>query len=266
VSRDPNPQDAQGSAIIVITKQLRAEWMDCMALDSSLSHVAFRTAAVIGSHFNRHTGKTFLSQETIASVMGVSGRTAYGAIKELENRGYLIVKRREFGTVTRKTAAGDIQVKIAGGKGVANTYLPSFQRSQLVATSKGAKLATYCDLLWEQRSKKRASKVATGCDPTLTLPSEENPSRAREPSRAEALGSLAAIIRAGIGEDEFRSWFGKSWVAAETADSLTLAFPSKFTRSEILKRYEHRFATWCHLVGKLRIETEVRAPKGPSND
>jgi AraC-like DNA-binding protein len=266
VSARPNPQDAHGSSPIVITKQLRVEWMDCMALDSSLSHVAFRAAAVIGSHFNRHTGKTFLSQETIARVMGASERTVYGAIKELESRGYLIVKRREFGTVTRKTAAGDIQVKVAGGKGVANTYFPSFQRSQLVASSKGAKLAAHCDLLWEQRSQKRASKVATGCDPTLTLPSEENSLRAREPSRAEALGALAAIIPAAIGEDEFRSWFGKSWIIAETADAVTLAFPTKFIRSEILKRYEHRFATWCQLIGKLRIDTDVRAQKGPGND
>jgi hypothetical protein len=57
-----------------------------------------------------------------------------------------------------------------------------------------------------------------------------------------------------------------AWIAAETADALTLAFPSRFIRSEIHKRYEHKFATWCQLIGKLRIETDVRAPKGLGND
>jgi DNA-binding Lrp family transcriptional regulator len=256
----PN-KSSSARTVILIPKQLRAEWMDCMALDSTLSHVAFRGAGVIGSHFNRYTGKTFLSQETIARVMGVSERTVYAAIRELEDRGYLLVKRRELGTVSRKTVSGEIQVKVAGGKGVANTYFPAFQRSQLAATNRGVKLATHCDLIWEQRSQKSAPKVATSCDPTLTPPSEENPSRAREPSSADALGCLAAVIRASIGNDQFRSWFGMASIAAETADALTLAFPTRFIRSEVIKRYEDKFSSWCQLIGKQHIETQIRPVK-----
>ena len=159
-----------------------------MALDSELSHVAFRAAGVIGSHFNRYTGKTFLSQETLARVMGVSERTAFGATKELEGRGWLIIRRREFGTIERKTANGKIvQVRVAGGKGVANTYYPAFQRSQLAATFRGTKLAAYCDLWWGQRSQKTAPKVATDCDPTLFFFFEEVPyavATAGQPMRA----------------------------------------------------------------------------------
>jgi hypothetical protein len=155
----------KSGSVILIPKQLRAEWMDVMALDARLSHTAFRVAGVIGSHFNKHSGRTFLTHETIARVMEVSERTVYGAIMELEALGYLIVKRREFGTVTRKTAGGEVQVKVAGGKGVANTYFPAFERSQVAATNSGQKLANRCDLLWELRSQKAASKVATNCDP-----------------------------------------------------------------------------------------------------
>ena len=168
--RQVNDTQAESSKkagqVIVIPKQLRAEWMDVMALDSSLSHVAFRAAGVVGSHFNRHTGKTFLSLETLALVMGVSERTAWSAVNELERSGYLIVKRREFGTFTRRKKDGtDIAVRVAGGKGVANTYLPAFERSQVAATFTGSKLATRCDLLWEQRSQKSAPKVAADCEP-----------------------------------------------------------------------------------------------------
>lgn len=258
----PDQASPDVGTVILIPKQLRAEWMDCMALDSALSHVAFRVAGVIGSHFNRHTGRTFLSQETIARVVGVSQRTAFAAVRELEERGYLIVKRREFGTVSRKTAAGEIiQVRVAGGKGVANTYFPAFQRSQLAATNRGVKLATHCDLIWEQRSQKPAAKLATSCDPTLTPSPKENPSRAREPSCADALGPLAAIVRATIGDDYFRSWFGKATIAAETAEVLTLAFPTKFVRTKVVELYEHRFASWCISIGKQRIETVIQSTK-----
>lgn len=257
----PKPAGPQSGAVILIPKQLRAEWMDVMALDARLSHVAFRAAGVIGSHFNNKTGQTFLSFELIAEKMGVSERTAWSAVKELERSGYLIVKRREFGTILRKTTTGrEIEVRVAGGKGVANTYFPAFERSQVAATNTGLKLATRCELMWEQRSQNPASKVATGCEPTLTSPSEKNSSRAREPSGADALGPLAAIIRASIGDNEFRAWFGNSSISAETSDALTIALPTKFRRQEVIKRYEHRFPSWCQLVGKQRIETTVQAP------
>jgi hypothetical protein len=42
-------------------KQLRAEWMDVMALDERLTNTAFRVVGVGGSYFNRHTGSTFLT-------------------------------------------------------------------------------------------------------------------------------------------------------------------------------------------------------------
>jgi hypothetical protein len=60
---------------ILIPKQLRLEWIDLMALDGSLSHVAFRVAAVIAHHLNKHTGKAFLTQELIARIVGVCERT-----------------------------------------------------------------------------------------------------------------------------------------------------------------------------------------------
>jgi biotin operon repressor len=113
--------------LILIPKQLRAEWMDLIALDPTVSHVAFRPAGVIGSHFNKYSGDTFLNQEKLARVMGVSERTVWTAVNELERLGYLIVKRREFGTLTRNRKDGtELTIRVAGGRGVANTYLPAF--------------------------------------------------------------------------------------------------------------------------------------------
>jgi hypothetical protein len=259
-SRASPPLAAKTSSVILIPKQLRAEWMDAMALDTRLSNTAFRLAGVIGSHFNRHTGQTFLTVETLARVMNMSERTIFAASKELEEFGYLIVKRREFGTVTRKTASGDIQVKVAGGKGVANTYLPAFERSQVTATNSGSKLATRCDLWWELRSQKTAPKVAVDCNPTLSPSPKENPSRAREPSSASALGPLAAIIVRARGEPEFRSWFGLAMIAADTPDCLRISLPSRFLVSEVQKRYGDHLVRWVQLVdqGKKRVEVVLR--------
>ena len=247
-------------SVILIPKQLRAEWMDAMALDERLSNTGFRVAGIIGSHFNRHTGQTFLTVETIARVLNMSERTVFGAVKELEELGYLIVKRREFGTVTRKTARGDIQVKVAGGKGVANTYLPAFERSQVTATNAGSKLATRCDLWWEERSQKTAPKVAAHCDPTLSPSSKENLTRAREPSSASALGPLAAIIINERGEGEFKSWFGLAMIAANSPDCLSISLPTRFKVSEVQKRYGDKLLRWVRIIdpGKTRVDVVLR--------
>jgi hypothetical protein len=234
----PKTPASKTGTVILIPKQLRAEWMDVMALDARLSHTAFRVAGVIGSHFNKHSGQAFLTHETIARVMSVSERTVYGAIVELEARGYLIVKRREFGTITRKTAGGDIQVKVAGGKGVANTYLPAFERSQVAATFGGSKLAARCDLLWEERSQKAAPKVATGCDPTLTSSSKKNPTPPAEPNFVDDLGPAGALLRRRLGDAIFRSWFGKVTVETQTVDLVVLRAPTKFIATRIRQDFE----------------------------
>jgi len=233
--------------VIVIPKQLRAEWMDVMALDSSLSHVAFRAAGIIGSHFNRHTGKTFLTLETLARVMGVkSERTAWSAVNELDRAGYLLVKRREFGTLTRRKKDGtDVEVRVAGGKGVANTYLPAFERSQVAATFTGSKLAIRCDLLWEQRSQKAASKVATDCDPTLTSSSKKNPTPPNGPRAADALGPVGVVLRRHLGPAVYDSWFSRVTIGSETPEVITLVASTRHAAARIRDDYEPKLlAAW----------------------
>lgn len=159
--------------LILIPKQLRMEWTDLLAHDRELSNSGFRVACVIGSHFNRRTGDTYVKQETIAEKLGMSERTVWTAIMELERLGYLIIARRELGV--RATDGR----RVCGGRGVANTYLPAFERSQVTATFSGQKLAARCDHLWSERSQSSVTKVAAHCDPTLTSSSKKNLTRAR---------------------------------------------------------------------------------------
>jgi hypothetical protein len=56
--------------LVLITKKVRMEWTDVMALDSELSPTAFKVAGVIGTHFNNYSGDTYITQQTIARVMG----------------------------------------------------------------------------------------------------------------------------------------------------------------------------------------------------
>jgi hypothetical protein len=248
------PNGKRSAQIILIPKQLRAEWMDVMALDSSLSHVAFRAAGVIGSHFNRHTGKTFLNQQTLANDMGVTERTAWSAVNELDRAGYLIVKRREFGTLSRQKKDGTtVLVRLAGGKGVANTYLPAFERPQVAATFTGSKLAIRCDLLWEQRSQKAASKVATDCDPTLTSSSKKNPAPPTGPVCTDALGPAGAALLHQLGPLVFRQWFDKATLQSETEETVTLAVPDRFFADRIRQDFETKIlAAWQALKPTIR--------------
>jgi DnaA N-terminal domain len=261
--RTTDSNNKRSGQVILIPKQLRAEWMDVMALDSSLSHVAFRAAGVIGSHFNRHTGKTFLNLETLARVMDVSERTAWSAVNELDRSGYLIVKRRKFGTLTRRKKDGtEVEVRVAGGKGVANTYLPAFERSQVTATFTGSKLATRCDLSWEQRSQKAASKVATDCDPTLTSSSKKNPAPQNGPRAADALGPAGAMLLRQLGPHVFRDWFGKATLLSETDETVTLAVPDHFLASRIRQDFEPKIlAAWQTIRPSIRRVEIIDASK-----
>ena len=210
------------------------EWTDVIALDAGLSHVACRTGLVIGSHFNRHRGNAYLRQDTIARVMGVSERTVWSAITELETRGYLIVQRREF--APRKSDGR----RVAGGRGVANVYLPAFERSQLSATNSGKMLAARCDLVWSERSQKPASKVATGCDPTLSSPTEKNPTL-----QDHALGQAGERLAEYIGRQKFKIWFDGVTFEVALEKTLILKVPKAFRAKWIRDNFRKEIlASW----------------------
>lgn len=263
---------AKSGQVILIPKQLRAEWMDVMAIDIDLSNTAFRVAAVIGSHFNRHSGLTFISHEKLALIMNLTERTVWAAIVELERRGYLIVQRRELGVRTDGR-------RVCGGKGVANTYLPAVDRVQVAATNTGPKLADRSEQLWKERTQKIASskkhrkqkiasygnsqrtqnsdpKDATDCDPTLSDLSDQNSSRARGPSSPNGLGPAGAALRLRLGSDVFDSWFGKIKIRYETAELIILTAPTRFLANRVLQDFEPQMlAAWRSVTPSVqRIE------------
>lgn len=249
----------QTGEVILIPKPLRAEWMDALAHDPDLSSTAYKVAGVLGSHFNRHRGNAFLKQETIARIMRLSKRTVWGAIVELERRGYLIVDRRDLGNATRTEPKTGKSTTVchAGGKGVVNTYFPAFQRSQVTATNTGRKLAEYCDHWWAQWSQNPASMVAVDCDPTLKV----NPIRTRE--RVEhALGAAGDMLCEQLGDTAFRQWFKEVRCEAVVGDTVKLSAPGKFVRKRLIEDYQQAIvACWqkTHSRGIVRVEIVVRS-------
>jgi len=195
----PQQLETAGADIIIIPKALRAEWMDVMALDKHLSPMSFKIAGIIGFHFNRRSGETYVSQETIAKKAGVTARTVWAATADLEERGYILVERRELGV-----RASDGR-RVCGGRGVANVYLPAFERSQLTATNAGRKLAIRCDLIWAERSQNAAAKVAVGCDPTLTASSSKKQNLPG--TDFNSLGEIGQRLHDKIGPKLYGSWF-----------------------------------------------------------
>jgi biotin operon repressor len=227
---------------ILIPKQLRMEWTDVLALDKRLSPTAFRVGCVIGSHFSRHRGNAFISQERIAQILDISKRTVWSAITELEVRGYLIVQRRELG---HRVSDGR---RVCGGKGVANTYLPAFDREQVVATTAGAKLAERCDHVWADlalRSQKAAPMVASDCEPTLvTSPLEKN-SFTTTTSSESNLDAPLRELRHSLGEKHFDAWFREVVVVGIDAECLFLWVPTDFTARWIDQKFSSQIlACW----------------------
>jgi hypothetical protein len=264
---------SSGAEVILIPKQLRVEWVDVMAHDTRLGLVALKVALIIGSHFNRHTGDTYLSQETIADAAGLSLRAVRNGIVELEARGYLIVRRRELGP--RKSDGR----RVCGGRGVANVYLPAFERAQVAATNAGRRLAERVDEAWrrvhDRRSARRikeapaclhseteggtgvppltdgaenerrhetAEKVAPACLPTLGNPTDYNPVRGRAAARKDAtahpLGAAFEELERRLGSAPARTWFDRVTIESEKAGTLVLAAPSRFMRDYLAGRHE----------------------------
>lgn len=242
---------ASGADIILLPKKLRAEWMDVMALDPELSPLVFRVACVVGKHLNHTTGDTFIAQETIARVLDISKRSVWGCLKKLEERGYLVIKRRQLREGPRVTDKGTFTVKYAGGKGVANHYMPAFERSQLSTTNSGAKLAAQCDLWWEQRSQNSASKVAADCDLTLGAPSGHNP-LGLDSSWEEAGKRLAGLLSPEL----VLSWFERVRVASVTEEKITLAAPTKFLRDHLRQHFSEVLRK-CFAANQVEIIVEA---------
>jgi DNA-binding Lrp family transcriptional regulator len=209
--------------LVLITKKVRMEWTDVMALDAELSATAFKVAGVIGTHFNNYSGDTYVTQKRLARVMGLSPRTVQNAIRELERRGYLVVRRRELGTRSDGR-------RVCGGRGVANTYVPAFEWTQVAATKAGRKLAARCVRSWEQRTQNAARKDATGCFPTLIDNSINS-------LMSHRLGAEGDLLLARLGRDVFHSWFRDVEVKGIADDTLTLSAPTRFVQNWIKNHF-----------------------------
>jgi biotin operon repressor len=233
--------------IILIPKQLRMDWMDVMGTDRDLQPASYKVAAVIGTHFDNKSGMTYVSQEKIAKVTGLSAATVKRAVMDLERRGYILIQRREIG----ERVDGR---KVYGGKGVANVYLPAVDAVQLSATDRGQRLVDRVRINWEDSQNAKqvrddllndpdsrsntSVKQVTGDLPTLSSPTEKISSRAGGPSSTDVLGPAGAVLRQKLGHDVFNSWFGKLTIKSETPDLITLSAPTRFLASRVKQDFE----------------------------
>ncbi|WP_168202821.1 MULTISPECIES: DnaA N-terminal domain-containing protein [unclassified Tardiphaga] len=258
--------------IILIPKHLRMDWMDVMALDATLSPMAFKVAGVIGTHFGNKSGLAFISQEMIARVCEIDPSTTKRMVGELERRGYILVKRREIGF----RADGR---KVYGGKGTANEYVPACDATQLSATDRGQRLIAAVGKTWEAKAPKPAlngcaegdpkqgtddllngskqgmgellsehqsrsfgrPKQGMGDLPTLEPSSKVNSTGERGIDHRAVAGPLGAAgdaLRKRLGDDRFRAWFGdKVAIYSEDGDTVTLAAPTRFIRDYIIAQF-----------------------------
>lgn len=97
-SRDPVGQPKfttrWGGAVADFPNHLRrrAEWLDGLSRDPSVSATGFRIAFIVGSHINRETGLAWPSVPTIAGAACVSVSTAKASLAALIAGGHLLVE------------------------------------------------------------------------------------------------------------------------------------------------------------------------------
>jgi hypothetical protein len=253
--------DQPSNAVIAIPKRMRMAWTDAIAFDREVSDSAYRVACIIGAHFNRYSGETFISQKTIAKLVNKTDRTVRTAIFELERLGYLEVGRRELGV---RMSDGR---RVCGGKGAANTYRPTFEPARLNATDRGHRLlATVEQSLksakeeinfpppGEQRRKNDTPKAGGGFLPTL----ESNPINTGQ--AIDSLVDLGEHLRLMVGNTQFRFWFRDVRIEGVTGDTLRLSAPSKFVKDWLMQHYREAIITcWqkMHSAGVLYLEIIV---------
>jgi hypothetical protein len=257
--------------VILIPKHLRIEWTDAVMLDPALAPIAKAAAGVIGHHFNRTTGDTFLSQRTIAEALGITVRALQKAIEALEQRGYLIIKRRLL--KVRQTDGR----RFFGGRGIANVYLPAFCGEHISKTV-SQRLLERIEECWEgaaERSRKSKAMnepalVHSECDertsvrsfpdertngdgrknepgfvPTLSNPTDCNPlpeaASANGLSLAYLPASVANVLRGRFDQPTFDGWLADLAISGELLSKnereLVLTAPSSFAAELVQREY-----------------------------
>jgi hypothetical protein len=148
--------------LVLIPKQMRAEWLDVLGHDPALSFAAAKVAIVVGAHFNKFSGDTFITQETIAAILDRDLRTARRGLEELEERGYIVVQRRELGL---RISDGR---KAYGGRGVANVYFPALDRGRISAMNAGGRLRDRMEALLRRAIERKGQNRKEGTGALLS--------------------------------------------------------------------------------------------------
>lgn len=164
---------------VLITPTYRAAWLDMVANHPRVPSSAVHVACIVCGHFNNKTGETYVGQERVAEITGLSPRTVWTAISWLVKHGYL-TKRR-------------------GGR-ASNTYGMPLEN-----------VATYCEIYFGKSrnplrniepeisqpepeiSQKTTLNLATGCERTLPLNSYKNSYGARP--RGNGFAVVSAQLR-----------------------------------------------------------------------
>jgi hypothetical protein len=252
--------------LILIPKKLRLDWMDVMAVDPLVLPTQYKVVGAISSHLGNKSGLTYVGQDRLARVCGLSLPTVNRAIGELERMGYLIVRRKEVGV------RGDGQ-KVYGGRGTANVYLPACDAAQVSVTDPSKKLikklVDNARLFWDNSDGKGDKNHLTNdvlpCSkhvmgdvvftmesisgeplkhithdvPTLKLPTEANSIQILDHRAVDGLGVAGDALRKRLGDDAFKSWFlDKIAVCSEDGDTVTLSAPTAFHRDYIVAQYD----------------------------
>ncbi|WP_297799118.1 helix-turn-helix domain-containing protein [uncultured Brevundimonas sp.] len=91
-------QSARSSKAIAAQK---FEWIEAVASDPKLSAQCCRIAMLLLKHFNRDLGEAWPSHDTLAKRPELTARTVGTALRTLESKGYLQVRRTKRGITNR---------------------------------------------------------------------------------------------------------------------------------------------------------------------
>ncbi|MGO3931786.1 DnaA N-terminal domain-containing protein [Rhodopseudomonas pseudopalustris] len=204
---------------------LKLAALDQAAIDPRLTHLDFRHYYYLASAADRLTQVARRKQRIIADALGVTPRAVQISAERLSEFQYITIITKDGGSYTK----GYQMVLVK-----ANEVSPSENTKANPASPCAEKRRTRSPKKAKQNDEKGEAPFA----PILPFNSLEIPSRARGPSSPDGLGLAGALLRQRLGDDVFRSWFGKVSLVSVVDGIVTLSAPTSFIRDRIISDHD----------------------------
>jgi DnaA N-terminal domain len=222
--------------------------IDQVLRDKRATDFDFRLAYYIGSVTDRATGEARFKQSTAAEALDVTRRTIQISSERLKALGHIDISftpsRTHVNGYRLCLEKANVASPLVGEKASEGTPINDGKANldSPIPQIKGEQQNTKRRISAHEKANRHSHQSIPCLIPCLI------PSRAREPSIADALGSLGAQLEARLGGDRARSWFGKAVITDVVGNTLTLELPTRFIADRVRSDFEPDLLACCKKI------------------